>query len=297
MNKIDIPNIEFVHILPDDRMYFKELDPLDRLELLSLPGAFAIGAFDMSEETPIDAGLMVVLQETDHYVLEWLCVDPDYRNQEIGGALLSMLFEMSLDRGFDKAAVRLTSELKFDPSDYFRERLFEEEVEAPDFFRISVSDFLKKGKHLKSSDHGSYMPVKDLDAGMRTQVLEYLDKAGERFSLYDGRLRWDYIDPEISFVALNEDKRVKGVLFCVTLGINCYPVLLATENPGCERDLIAHAMEALHRLDKEGYMLSTFCRSADMSELTEDILQGGGRIHQMLLAADTARYERMLQED
>ena len=54
-------------------------------------------------------------------------------------------------------------------------------------------------------------------------------------------------------------------------------------------------MEALQRLDKKGYMLSTFCRTSDMSELAEDILKGEGRIQQMLLMADTAPYKEMIE--
>lgn len=290
MARIEIPHIEFVHILRDDWLHFKELDPLDRLELISLPGAFAIGAVDLSIENAPDVGLMVVLQEGNRYVLEWLCVDPEHRRLEVGGALLTMLFDMALSRGFKEVAVRVTSELKMDVEEYFRGHLFEKEEKAPDFFRVSIVDFFRSGKHLKAAHSGNYEPVKELGAPMRNKVMDYACSCSERFSLYDGQMRWEYINGDISFAALDKNGNVSGVFLCMTLGINCYPLLLAAKNPAVEQNLITHSMEALHMLEKHGYMLSTFCRSDDMSELAEEIMQGKGRIRQKLLVAETSRY-------
>lgn len=294
MPRIEIPDISFVHITPKDWLHFKELDPLDRLELMTLPGAFAIGAMDESEEEAVGVGLMVVLQEKDRYVLEWLCVDEDHRRLEIGGALLTMLFDMALEKGHEKVAVRITSELKSDVDRYFFEHFFEDEEKAPDMFRVKVTDFLQNGKLIKPATHGVCNQVGSLGHSGKNQIWDYISGCGEKFSLYEGQMNWEYVDEELSFASFDKNKKVDGVFICMTRGRNCYPLLLAAEDPAIEQDLISYSIEALQQSEKQGFMLSILCRSRDMSEQAGQIANGMGRIHQKLLVAETSRYKDLI---
>ena len=290
MSNIEIPGIEFVHILQKDWIKFKELDPLDRLELLALPGAFAIGAVDISKKTAMDVGLMVVLKEHDRYVLEWLGVDQQYRDREIGGALLKMLFDIAADSGHHQVSVRLTSEEEDGVSDYFWDHFFEEETELPDMFRISVTDFFKKSRQINGGNDAKNTPLSELDAEEKNRVLEYIQKCEDGYSLFEGWMNWDLMNGDFSCISTASDGAITGVFLCMTVGINCYPLLLAADEPVIEQRLVEHAIIRLHNMEKKGYMLSVLCRSQDMSDMAADILQGEGRIKQKILTADVDRY-------
>ena len=290
MANIEVPGIEFVHILQKDWIKFKELDPLDRLELLALPGSFGIGAVDVSGEEALDVGVMVVLQDHGSYVLEWLCIDQQYRDREIGGALLKMLFDLAAEKGHEKVYARMTSEIEEVVEDYLHDHFFEDEIEQPDLFRISVIDFFKKGKMISAVEESLCTPLKELDDEKKNRLLEYIRDCEEGFALFEGWMNWDLMDGELSSVSYGKNGDFDGVFLCLTAGINCYPILLAADEPLIEQRLVGHAMHLLHSMEKKGYMLSVLCRSMDMSEMAEDILKGEGRIKQKLLSADVSRY-------
>ncbi|MBO6215001.1 MAG: hypothetical protein J6N76_05640 [Lachnospiraceae bacterium] len=292
MANLEVPGIEFVHILQKDWIKFKELDPLDRLELLALPGASAIGAVDVSGEEAFDVGLMVVLKDHDSYVLEWLGIDQQYRDREIGGALLKMLFDLAAENGNEKVYVRLTSEEEDGVSDYFWDHFFEEEIEQPDMFRVKVTDFFKKAKMINAGDESGCIPLKELDDEKKNRLLEYIRGCEEGYSMFEGWMNWDLMDGELSSISYGKNGEIDGVFLCMTLGINCYPILLAADEPLIEQKLVGHAINKLHSMEKRGYMLSVLCSSRDMSEMAEDILKGEGRIKQKLMAADVDRYCR-----
>ena len=290
MANIEVPGIEFVHILQKDWIKFKELDPLDRLELLALPGSFGIGAVDVSGEEALDVGVMVVLQDHGSYVLEWLCIDQQYRDREIGGALLKMLFDLAAEKGHEKVYARMTSEIEEVVEDYLHDHFFEDEMAQPDMFRISVIDFFKKAKMIGVGDDSKCVPLSNLDDEKKNRLLEYIRGCEESYLLFEGWMDWNYMDPVLSCVSYGQDEKIDGVFLCVTAGLNCCPILLAADSPIIEQRLIGHAMKELHSMEKRGYILSVFCRSDDMSEMAEDILKGEGRISQKLLIADINRY-------
>ena len=74
---------------------FRFMDPYEQMDLLGLPGAFALGTTVENGEKDVPAGLCVVTQGEDHLVITWLYTRPEYAH--ISSTLVRDLYAYGKD--------------------------------------------------------------------------------------------------------------------------------------------------------------------------------------------------------
>ncbi len=238
---------KYLQLKPEHLDHFRYLDFYGKLDLLSRPDAFAIGATVENSETKTDepAGLLVAKTEEDRISVEWLYVDEAYRGRGIGGFLLSLMFRESLARGFDSLAVRVSemyvnNGLPWNPKGFFKECLFvKEEPEMPEWDFSATMLYDKKDAFLHTKKKCVLRPLSDVPEKTLDHMFQKVKEDGN--APYDIDACKSMADPELSY-ALYENKEPKGIVLVQRTENNIYPFCFDAQEKRAA-DFVADAFE------------------------------------------------------
>ena len=101
--------MKIIHITEAQKDYFAGLDPFGFLDRKTKDKAVLLGTAAETDGSDIPTGLMICTIRAGALILRWLYVDPVYRGQGMGDALLSAAIDLSEEAGLHYIAAYLTS--------------------------------------------------------------------------------------------------------------------------------------------------------------------------------------------
>ena len=280
----EINGIKLVRILPSDYVLFRQFDPFNTLDMMVLPGAFALGAIDEGRyagKTAL-AGLMTVTSKRDMLIIEWLAVDPEYREMEIGSALCDTVFETAKELGMAKVCVRL-EEGDFSVNEaWFKDGFFTQEEECPGVYRLGVGSFTAQKVFHERAVSKAVKPLAKLSASNRAQIPEFSDKAAVSHKHGNIAALYGLCDKELS-CAYTENGELKGVLLILSVEDRHFPLLLAADSENILEDMITYSAAYADDNLSIGDTLIVFCDSDDIRSIMKDYIGDKGYIKRKLL--------------
>ena len=208
----------YVRLEKEDAIFFKELDPFDKLSLLSMPYGFSIGVLEDDNDALKTIGLLVGCVSEEVISVEWLVVAPEYRYKGIGEELLLTVFQMADAGDIPELAAPLLPEYEkevfsHNAKSFFMERLFDKNITigADAFYQLlelTETDLMKK-------DKGANASISRFSQMTGAQVRDCIDKlcmidTATYSYTPDGLL--SKLDADLCFVALNGSKPEGAIL-------------------------------------------------------------------------------------
>ncbi len=266
-------NIEIVSILPEHFSFFETYDPLDKLELAVLPGAFAIGAFDRGEDgkRTLPVALMVVTKGQNSLVCEWLAVALKYRGREIGGTMLRLLFEAAEKMGYETVTACFSEKTDEIARDYCLQRFFEKSNGCMGRYIMSASDFIAEGKFSEIRAGDPCFSLREAESRIINEASAFAKRARILHTLSDGEIAWNIADPDLS-VIYTDGEKVRGVIVVAENDDIYTPVLLAGESQDEVNTLIAESLKRLKNKPRSGKEICIYVRSRYIEELIGGII-------------------------
>ncbi len=297
---LDTSNIQIVYIMPEHYGMFENFDPLDKLELAALPGAFSIGAFDVGadETDKIPVGLMVVTQSRGSLTCEWLAVAENYRGRDIGGTMLRMLFEVAEKKGCKTVRAVFSAQSNVSAQRYFSQRFFEKREDFGEYL-ISASKFVNEGVFSSATVSGHCFSLLEAGSRIANEAAAFAKKTGSLHALSDGEIWWNIADPELTTIYTDGEK-VRGVLVVRENDDVYTPVLLAASSEEVVDALIAESVKRLKGRSFAGKEICVFVRDEYIKELMEDIMGSAESDRVVILTAgvrDYAAYRDSLENE
>ena len=210
--------VTIYNVRQQDVDVFKELDPIDRLILLDLPGGFALAAFTPGEDgIEVPSGLLVGIMDEQYMCISWIAVMPDVQGLGIGEKLILAAYDMADSVDIPRIDVLVSSEYDVQKisdvyMDFFRDRLFEKESPLPPEF-IGLLGELQRLEFFKQDIKKLPKPTRlsslsqDRINDCLAQLME-MKQAHKLCPIMDDRAN---IDTDISFVFV-DGKEVFGAL-------------------------------------------------------------------------------------
>lgn len=250
--------MKITQITKENREYFLSMDPLMMMEYLDYPDTFGLAATVEDEESPKDipAGLAIVTMMPDSLMINWLCVEEEYRIQGIGEQLLARIFDIAESRGNDTISAYFNQQFGRDmycagEEEYFRQRLFEKEKEFPGEWLTDLRTLLNlpQWKQDVTSSH-KVISLSKLPSYRRKESLSLLPQAEGKLAcadlelsalLYDGDRACGILLAQlvkIDYYDLENEKLIKR-----TKEVLC-PVYLQTESLEDSKVLVKAVLDA-----------------------------------------------------
>ncbi len=240
--------MEIIRLRPDQYQYFKRLDIVFMMGTLSVAGGFALGGIIHDEERNVDlpVGLLLANQIGNTIMVQWLCIDEDYRGQGLGSEMLNKLVDLAAASGIDTigAYFRDTDSRKFTcPHDkkYFREYGFirEESLggewigDIKTMVRNNVKDEIRPGlKMIRLSDLPRFRIKEAVDRIIASESTDYFYVVDKNYMEYDENL---------SFL-LTKDEELVGAILINGNDNFLYPICIMAENEADVNALIDQAL-------------------------------------------------------
>ena len=232
---------------------FRFMDPYEQMDLLGLPGAFALGTTEEKGEKDVPAGLCVVTQGEDHLVITWLYTRPEYRGTGIGSHLMELVFEEAKARDLSDVMVRISGEyltggLLWDPESFFDNDVFtREEEEASEWHTTMerISKFLigEEEENEKAANDPRVITLSELSRTERREAVLSL-KAQFRLRFPENfQELMNAADGKLSFF-LRKGKSYEGVFLSLRTEKVLYPFLMLTAKEEDEETLSRALMYA-----------------------------------------------------
>ncbi len=215
------------------------MDPFDALELLCLPGAFALGSTQEMDGFDVPAGLMVVSCQEEQLTIEWLYVTPEFRGMGIGSYLMELAFEEAKGRGIGDVSARITEEyvdsgLLWDPEEFFTNDVFGNEDESFSEWHTSMCDLSKllmkdEKKNEAAAKDPEVVTLKGLsnydraDTGPALRKL-FSSRVPQKFDRY-----LQAADDRLSFFLLRDGQYCGALLTCGN-GNSHYPFFMVAKD-------------------------------------------------------------------
>ena len=218
---------------------FRALDPFRILDLLGLPGSFALGATEEKDGFDIPAGLVVVSGPEDHFVIEWMFTVPEFRGFGIASELMMLVFEEAKERGVPEVSARISEEYLWDidywdPESFFTNEVFEREESAiPEWdtsmLRLSKGLLRSARENEAAASDPDMVTLKELSKKERAEAAGALRKAYRNLipKNFEGYL--SCADEELSFF-LGREEKCRAVLLTGKGGETRYPYFLASKD-------------------------------------------------------------------
>ena len=290
MNEIN--GIKLVRILPADYPLFRQFDPLNTIDMMVLPESFALGAIDEGRYagTTTLAGLMTVTTAADRLIIEWLAVDQEYRDMEIGSALCDTLFEAAKETGIPKVCARFEEGESSVSESWFKDGFFTEEEEIPGVYRVETGIFVSKGKLTKKAKPDTVKPLSKLSAAARAKIQEFDQKAAISYKHGDIASVYGLCDKDFSCAYMEGDE-IKGIMLVISIEDRHYPLLLAAESNEVIEDMIVYSAHYADDNLSIGDKLIIFCDTEDTHTLVKHYIGDTGYIKRKYLYGNVAEFE------
>lgn len=307
--------MKIVQLTRSDRELFLDMDPLDKMELLEFPGAFALAAVVEQEETGADipAGLTICRDTGESMIVHWLCVSEKYRRQGIGERLLAAVYDAAGKAGYPTVCAYLNHE-------YGRELICAgEETYLKDHFftqtRPLAGEWVANIRTLKNADllKGKaeteairVISMRTLPQEERQAALRLLKKGTYAAGLYPPEENWKYLDADVSCLLWKNGKPAGALLLQSTArttaqiwqesvsyytGQVLYPVFLCMESVAGLKILLQTVLkqaEAKYGADSELHILM---KKGTYAPLVERLLPDV-RIENKLMIASVEDYQK-----
>ena len=218
---------------------FRALDPFGILDLLGLPGSFALGATEKKDGYDVPAGLVVVSASEDQLVIEWMFTVPEFRGFGIGSELMMLVFEEAKARGLSEVSARISEEYLWDiefwdPEAFFSNDIFMREESGisewdTSMFKLSGALLQNAKENEAAASDPQLFALKDLSKKERAEAAEALKEN------YRTRIPEDFesflscADEELSFF-LGRAEKCRAALLTGKSGETRYPFFLASKD-------------------------------------------------------------------
>ena len=211
-----------IRVDAENKDYFIGLDPVGRLDMLKLPGAFAIGSVDETGEFDIPAALIVCTEETDRLVIDWMYTLPEFRGLGLGSSLMMLAFEEAAGRGLYDVAARISSEYDgdydgWDPESFFVNDVFSDVEDEQKVFKTDMNLIEKRlkedeKKNRMSSELKEIVSLSEIGAKDLKDVLSDFGKKYDKGLLYPLKSQVLSADPNVSILRI-EGRECTGAVF------------------------------------------------------------------------------------
>ena len=217
-------------ITKENVKYFKELIPEAYLNRMFIPGAVSIGAaMEQKDSDECEAAGVLVMNVADNNCMriEYIQVDPDYREQEIGTLLLRQAFDLAKQMDIVNLMVKIPETdlkegdgLKDARAYFFLRRGFDmtEKVEREWWF--SVKSLETYNKLDMGKKEANLIPFSKLEPKVYRKVFESFEKDVKDIST---PFMYDSIDKNLSY-AYVENGKLKGYFITECFGDTYYPI-------------------------------------------------------------------------
>lgn len=292
----------------EQREYFQSMDPLMMMERLEFPGSFALAAIaeDEKSKKDIPAGLMICTIQKKDIRIDWMFVAAEYRTQGVGEALLLQVLDAAIAGGFTTVSAYFNEEYGRElicngEEKFFRERMFYEERALPGEWVTDVKTLASQNISHKKPEEVPYIqslqrvPVEVVKKGILS-----LAESEENDGLYDIVRARELFDRELSFLVLEKDRAVGGILvqhistdyFDIQEGNivkktkeTLYPVFWYGRNEQEERELLNAFVQAAKKKYSPDTDVHIVLTRNNQAEIMEELLPGQ-KINNKLLIAD-----------
>lgn len=206
---------------------FWDLDPFEMLPRGELGSSLSLGAFEKDEETQCDtpAGLIVLSQRNDMLIIEWLYVEPKFRNRNIAGALIGEAVDYAVEKGIKKLGAYfngepLRAEICPNETDFFRDRGFKLSDMKGSEWLSDVKSILSGIEDLETDPDIVPVPMETLTSLQAKACIARLaiDPATASMYSFAGLVQAEegtliQYDEEISHIIMNSSGDVVGGIF------------------------------------------------------------------------------------
>ena len=278
-----------------NRSFAEHLDPFDVMDMLLLPGSFALAAVpeEKKGKKTVAGGLIICRIMRYSLDIHWLYVDDRIRNKGVGELLLSEAFQLANKLGKPRVRALISDELirkavcPWEES-YLRDRLFEREEEQGGIWRgdlrlFSIQPYLKERPEKLSS-----VSLKDLDKEKRDKLLPVLAKVPEGYMICDPVSAAAVIDKDVSMI-LRGESGIRGALLVYEGKDTVYPIYFLAVDEAAEKDLIISALSAAMEKYGPEKQLCIQLSAEGPTELLDRIISTGS-VRNSMLIADTSDF-------
>ncbi len=241
---------EYVRIMEEDALFFRSLDPFEKLNLLSMPAGFAIGVLDRKdEESLLPIGLLVGTASEELITIEWLAVEDIYRYKGIGEELVVSVYEMAEAGQVPKVAAILSpdyekEELTHGVRSYFEERLFEKEQPIGADSLCQIID-LVESEYIteKGEPEAEPLAFSGMTGEQKRQSLEKLGMIDNGIYSYPASEFAAQLEEDLSFVSKKSGK-TDAALLVTRVGNDLMPVYYYAKSQDDGRSVICSSVKA-----------------------------------------------------
>ncbi len=270
-------NYRYVRIGREDAEYFSFLDPFEKLNLLSMPYGFALGALEDTGDSLAPVALLVGTASEEMITIEWIVVEPEHQYQGIGEELLVNIFKMGESANIETIAAAILPEYEKESftqgsKEYFADRLFDTEDPIGGdtlckLIDLTESDFMKK-PHDTNSEITSFSKMTGAQKRECLERLGMMDNGIRSFSPegFSGRL-----EDDLCFVSMN-GKAVEAALLVYKSDKEISPVYYYAKTTELGDAIIAGAIKAAAGKCGKGQDVLFTMRQPETKELVEKLL-------------------------
>jgi predicted GNAT family acetyltransferase len=232
------------------------MDPFGILDLLGLPGSFALGATEEKDGFDEPAGLVVVSSSEEQLVIEWMFTVPEFRGRGIASELMMLVFEEAKARELPEVMARISEEYfwdidYWDPESFFVNDVFKKEESAlsewdTSILRLSRVLMRDAKENEKAASDPQLVSLKELSKKERGEAAAALRKT---YRTWIPKNFEDYLacaDEELSLF-LGRGEKCRAVLLTGKGGETRYPFFLASKE---EEDTEKLARAALYMAEE-----------------------------------------------
>jgi len=284
--------MKIIKLKPSQYDYFRKLDTVFMLGFASVGNGFALGGIihDEATDRDIPAVLMVCNQIKDTILIEWLCVDEDYRYLGLGSKMLDELISLSDNGGIkqvcayfrDTDSRRLTC-----PGDkkYFREYGFAYERRLGGEWIGRLKTMVSNKGKKDATDNSHIVVLSDLSRFRIKEAVERIILDPSTDYSYGVDSSDIHYDEKLSILLMKDEEIVAGLLVDSNDRF-LYPVCIMAPSVKEQRSLIDAALSKAAGLFNDETNVSVILKTDKYLACVEELLPGE-RMGNFILYSDT----------
>ncbi len=285
----------YVRLEQRDAVYFRGLDPYEKLGILSMPYGFGIGVLEDSEKALEPIGLMIGTASEERITIEWLVVEPGHQFEGIGEQLVVTVFEMAQGGSIPEVAAALSPEFEKEKltggaRSYFEERLFTraEELGPDGYYQLAELAMSKVAK--AEVDEEAFKPLADMTSTQARDCLENLGLRDSALFTFSPEIVKNHLEADLSLVAMNGTKLEAALLVAKYEDLLC-PVYYYAKSEDLGDAIIGAAIQTAIAKYGKGQDVLFMNRQPESIELVEKV--AGPQERGALLFASVKEFENI----